>query len=58
MTPDEIEVKFTILRGGEEIGFGGCLGDTVDQASEGAAALIQRRQWECEPGMPDPEECP
>lgn len=40
-----------------EVGFGSSgAWDTVDQASHMAASGIENREWEIEPGMPDPEE--
>lgn len=52
----EFDIQFTILRGDEEIGFGAGLGNTIEHALETVAAIIERREWETTPGMPDPAE--
>lgn len=59
----EYRIEFSVKRrcDGEEdfteIGFGssGAWSD-VDAAGYAAETLIQRREWETEPGMPDPGE--
>jgi hypothetical protein len=41
----------------EDIGFGSSGGWlTIDHAAHMAASAIQNREWETEPGMPDPSE--
>jgi hypothetical protein len=50
----EFEIRYTILRDGEEIGFGTATGATVDAAAYAMETGIQRRQWETSAGMPDP----
>lgn len=50
----EFEIRYTILRNGEEIGFGAGLGDTVDVAAWVVSTDIATRRWETQPGMPDP----
>jgi hypothetical protein len=52
----EYQIDFTIRRDGVEVGFGGANGGTVDFAAETVATLLQRREWETTPGMPDPTE--
>jgi hypothetical protein len=45
--------------GGEEfreIGFGAADARTVDAAAYAVETDLQRREWETEPGMPDPTE--
>jgi len=63
VTEYEYRIGFSIQRRGEddddftEIGFGssGACGD-VDAAAYAAESLVQNRQWETHPGMPDPKE--
>lgn len=50
----EYDIQFTILRDDQEIGFGACLGSTIDEALYAVSTVIQRREWETTPGMPDP----
>lgn len=52
----EYQIDFTIQRDGVEIGFGGANGGTIDFAAATIATLLQRREWETEPGQPDPSE--
>ena len=52
----EFDIQFTILRDGVEVGFGACLGDTLDHAAYGVSTILQRREWETAAGMPDPSE--
>lgn len=57
----EYDITYTIRRwdGDQEvdIGFGASgMWSNVDEALDEIHAAIQRRQWETEPGMPDPEE--
>lgn len=53
----EYEITYSIKRNGTEIGFG-TSGEScdVDEALHNIDSDIQNRQWEIEPGMPDPEE--
>ena len=58
----EYQIDFTITRREdgahdfEEIGFGSSAAwDSVNQAIEIAAAIVQNRIWETGDGMPDPE---
>lgn len=50
------DIQVTILRDGVEIGFCGALGDTIDHAAYAIGTMLQRREWETEPGRPDPSE--
>lgn len=50
------EIVFTIKKAGAEIGFGAVVASTVEAAAYGVDSLIQNREWETEPGMPDPSE--
>lgn len=58
----EYRIEYQIQRsidGGEfdEIGFGssgGC--SDVDQAAHMVSSAVQNREWETEPGQPEPEE--
>jgi len=66
MTTDDLpeyRVEFSITRRlpGEddftEVGFGSSgAWDTISQASHMAASAIEAREWETEPGMPNPGE--
>lgn len=60
---DYFRIDYTISRcrpgedGYTEIGFGGTGGEgTVEDALYFVQSVIQNRQWETSPGMPDPEE--
>ena len=52
----EYDIRVSILRNGVEIGFCASLGDTIDDAAYAIGTMLQRREWETEPGMPDPSE--
>jgi hypothetical protein len=59
----EYRIEFTIQRAekfGEEfvdVGFGASGGSaSPDDAAYAVLALVAHRQWETEPGMPDPDE--
>lgn len=52
----EFDIQFTILRDGEEIGFGACLGSTFDQAAYAVGSVLDCREWETDASMPDPKE--
>jgi hypothetical protein len=62
---DEFRIEFTIQRRQPnadeddftEIGFGSSGGwSDVDQAAHMVITAVQNREWETEPGMPDPHE--
>lgn len=52
----EFEIRYTILRNEVEIGFGAATWSSVDGALYAVESDIQNRNWETEPGMPDPKE--
>ncbi len=62
MSETEYRIEYQIQKavdGGEfeEIGFGSSGGwSTVDQAMHMASSAVQNREWETEPGHPEPEE--
>lgn len=43
---ERIEIQFTILSDGEEIGFGACIEADVDAALYAVQSVIQNREWE------------
>ena len=51
----QFDVQFTILRDGEEIGFGGAVASSLDAAAHDVESTIVNRIWETAPGMPDPD---
>lgn len=38
-----------------EIGFGSGSGGSIESAAYDVETILQRREWETEPGMPDPD---
>lgn len=63
MTEQEYRIEFSVQRRADgeddftEIGFGssGACGG-VDQAAYAIESMVQNREWETRPGMPEPEE--
>lgn len=61
MSYSEFRIEFSVkrlVRGSDdefvEIGFGAADARTVDGAAYEIGTVLQRREWETEPGMPDP----
>ncbi|HEX3778605.1 MAG TPA: hypothetical protein VHX38_02980 [Pseudonocardiaceae bacterium] len=61
MSEREYRIEYTIQanddKGWTEIGFGSSgAWDSVDESLYAIESYIQNRQWDTEPGMPDPKE--
>ena len=48
----EIEVRYSVLVDGVEVGFGAACGDTLDHAIHAIHTDLSLRQWERTPDMP------